>query len=219
MRRALVISVLAACQPVQVVPGGASGAPLPPAQAQASFAQGDKQAVQAALKDAGVELDGDACVAWPSSFPRVVVVGTFAHDRGCDTIGLFVDRRWTPGGDEVAGLSTRAFASAAQTDKESLARAWIDEVVHVFGGSFVTSEHVAFTLGRGPPYTPVLVRANKIDGVVVEGWEIGRSGMRDESTFTFATYRFAPDGRLTAETKQSFTVDGATLRKAEETPK
>ncbi|HWB80092.1 MAG TPA: hypothetical protein VG755_34240, partial [Nannocystaceae bacterium] len=63
-----------------------------PEPAPKAFAKDDKAAVLAAYKAAsGSDLGDDACVEWPPSFPRVTLIGGFAHDRGCDLDGVFVD--------------------------------------------------------------------------------------------------------------------------------
>lgn len=196
-------------------PTAAAGSPTPvePSEAQ-PFARDDEVAVKAALTAAGRHVDDHTCVRWSSTFPRVVVVGDFAHDLGCEEAGLFVDRTFHATNGEVAGLATRGFAGAAMAEKESLARAWIDEVTHAFGGRFVTAPEPAFTLEGSPEFSPVMVRMNKIGGVVVEGWTELPAGMQDESSYRLVTYRFAPDGALSAESKRTFTVDGARLRAA-----
>jgi len=131
---------------------------------------------------------------------------------------VLVDRRWAGGGDAPGGLATRGFVDARGTDKEAIARAWIDEVVHAFGDEFVTALEPAFGLDGSPAFTPVVVRDNKIGGVVVEGWERVPPGMVDESRFVSRTYRFAPDSALESETRQEFAVDRARLREARARP-
>ena len=232
MRRVLGLSILLACHPTsgtgekQALASAGDGPPATstvtatptptPTPTGPTFTRDDRTAVQAALRSAGVELDDHDCVTWPASFPRVVVVGSFAHDRGCRNSGLFVDRKWIAEGGEVEALATRDFVGAKLTDKEAIARAWIDEVEHAFGGEFVATSEVAFTLEGSRPFTPVVVRENKVGGVVVEGWERVPPGMRDQSTYVLVSYRFAPDGQLTAETKQDFSIEGQRLRDAEE---
>jgi len=175
------------------------------------FARNDEAAVKAALQSNGHEVHDDMCIEWPSSFPRVVLIGGFAHDQGCSHEGMFVDRKFHATGGEVEALATRGFETAGIEEKEAIARAWIGEVVHAFGGGFVTQSSSAFELDDSPKFEPVHVRANKVGGVVVEGWVQDPSGMRFESSFRLVTYRFAPDGSISAESKRQFTVDGERL--------
>ncbi len=179
------------------------------------FAPNDEASVRAALAQAGRDIGEHACFSWPRTFPRVVVVGGFAHDRGCEPEGVFVDRTFHADNLSAAGLATRGFERSGLAAKETNARAWVDEVVHAFGGGFVRSSHTAFTIEGSPPFEPVHVRADKIGGVVVEGWTQLPSGMADESTFVRVVYRFAKDGTLAVEERNRFTVPGDVLRAAE----
>lgn len=228
MMRALVVAtLLLACTPptssaprntppTTTQPTASGGAvqldPSPP------FVRDDRPAVAASLKNSGVELDEHDCLAWPTSFPRVVVVGAFAHDRGCERIGVFVDRRWYASDGDAPALATRDFTAARLADKEAIARAYVDEVVHAFGQQFVSEPAPAFSFPDSPKHTPVIARENKLGGVVVEGWEAVPPGMNDESAYEFATHRFAPDGALTSETRQRFAVDGERLRQPPKQP-
>jgi hypothetical protein len=130
---------------------------------------------------------------------------------------MFVDRTWHAEGGTTKALATRGFADAQMQEKESIARAWVEEALQAFGGRFVLVPTKAFELDGSPKHEPVRVRMNKIGGVVVEGWVARPSGMQDESAFDFVVYRFAPDGALEAESSRSFTVDGQRLRDAERT--
>ncbi len=178
------------------------------------FAKGDEKAVRAALARARQDV-GEACFEWPASFPRVVLVGSFAHDRGCDLEGMFVDRRWHDEGGTPKALATRDFANAKMEDKEAIARAWVEEGLQAFGGRFVQVTTKAFELEGSPKFEPVRARMNKIGGVVVEGWVQRPSGMQDETGFDFVVYRFAPDGAVETESSRGFAIDGQRLREAE----
>ena len=207
-RRLAVLALALSC--TRADPGPAAAAdPAEP------FAKDDERAVRAALAEAtGHPVAEDTCFAWPASFPRVVLVGGFAHDRGCELEGMFVDRTYYAEGGRVEAIATRGFSAAKLEDKESIARAWVDEVLHAFDGAFVTVSTPAFELEGSPKFEPVHVRANKIGGVVVEGWVQRPSGMQDESAFDLVVYRFGPDGAVEAESKRSFAVDGQRLRDA-----
>ena len=187
-----------------------------PEPAPKAFAKDDKAAVLAAYKAAsGTDLGDDACVQWPSSFPRVTLIGGFAHDRGCDLDGVFVDGELKTADADRLGLATREFEKAVLADKEAIARAWVDEVLHAFGGSFVTSSTTAFELAGSPTFEAPRATMNKIGGVVVEGWVQRPAGMVYEYTFDYRIYRFSPEGKIEAETRNSFTIDGEKVRDAE----
>lgn len=176
------------------------------------FAKDDRAAVARALATAwGREPGDDACIEWPASFPRVVAVGSFASDRGCEAEGLFVDRTFIASRFDAAGLATRDFAKAPPDVKETLARAWVDEVVHAFGGGFVSEPHAAFSFEGGPAFTPPKVEGGT-DVIVVDGWVQEPPGMSDESSFYHVTYAFSREGELATTTANGFTIEGQRLR-------
>lgn len=213
--RALALVLLAlSCTKAEPSPTKPTAAERKAGAKSEPFAKNDEQAVRAALAEGGHDV-GDACFAWPASFPRVVVVGGFAHDRGCDLEGMFVDRTWHGEGGTKAALATREFADAKMEDKEAIARAWVEEGLQAFGGRFVQVTHKAFELEGSPKFEPVRARMNKIGGIVVEGWVERPPGMQDESGFDFVVYRFAPDGAVETASSRGFVVDGQRLREAE----
>jgi hypothetical protein len=174
-----------------------------PKAATKAFAKDDKAAVLAAYEAAtGTDLGDDACVVWPSSFPRVTLVGGFAHDRGCDLEGVFVDGELRKTDANQAGLATREFDKAVLHDKEAIAR-------------FVTASETAFEIAGSPKFTAPRATENKIGGVVVEGWVQRPAGMVYELSYDYIIYRFAPDGALETETRNSFTVPGEKVHDAE----
>lgn len=170
---------------------------------------------KAVTEATGNDPGEDVCAAWPSTFPEVVVVGTFAHDRGCMHEGLFVGRKWFEGRDDkgtIAGLESAGWSDEALEGRERLARAWVSEVLQAFGGRFVESSTPAFELEDTPEFTPVHVRATKVLGVVVNGWVEKPSGMVFEEAYHFVEYRFGRDGSLKASSTRAFAVPGERLQ-------
>lgn len=224
MKRALlVVSLALACTrtnggagvgvdpppPKSDTPPTASDTP-PKTDTAAPIQRDDRVALAAALKAVGVELHEEDCAVWPPTFPRVVMVGSFAHDRGCDLSGMLIDGKWITADTSVAGLKTAGFAAAAPEERQRLARAWVGEVEQGFGDSFVGAlvgpPEFAFKVA-GVAYTPVAARIDGPD-VVVEGWVSDRAGMRYEFGYALVTYRFAPDGALKVASTKEFRVDG-----------
>lgn len=197
----------------------AEPAPEPDPTVSAALTKGDRASVRAAVRDAaGRDPGEDVCAVWPDSFPRVVVVGTFAHDAGCMHEGLFVDRTWHGGSSTQAasaGLATGGWAEASIERRQALAQAWVEEVSQAFGGRFVKQTGTAFELEDTRAFQPVHVRPTKVRGVVVEGWVAEPSGMVFEEAYRFVQYRFGSDGELTSRVAQRFSVPGEVIRERE----
>ena len=191
------------------------------AEPMGPIAAGDRKAVREAYRaamgrDLGEEVD---CVQWPEAFAHVVLVGTFAHDRGCMLEGFFIDRTWYDGrrSDAVAdGLATVGWADAAIDEREVLARAWIDSVTHAFDGQFVREEQTAFVFEDTPAFEPVQVKALEDGGVLVSGWVSLPSGMVWESAYHFMEYRFDRQGALSRTSSRGFSVEGERIRDHED---
>ncbi|MFO0632670.1 MAG: hypothetical protein U0168_07470 [Nannocystaceae bacterium] len=142
---------------------------------------------------------------------RVVAVGSFAHDRGCETVRLLVDRRWHAGDAGVAARARdRGLRRRRAGEREALARRWVDEVEHAFGDHFVSASELAFELDGSSRFQPVLARTNKLGAVVVEELDPGAAGMQDESAFQRMRYTISPQGELQREAR--FSVEGPRLR-------
>ncbi len=214
-----ILAVLASCarapDPVATGSGKAADGSSAKKAAEVQSLSTD-EAVRKAYADAiGHALDENDCIERPSSFPGVIVIGGFAHDRGCSMQGLFIDGklqdRTTAGSWSLRLLETVDFANADRPRQQDLARMYVDEVVHVFGGRFVTTSSKAFDFEDTPAFVPVSV-AEHHQGFVIKGWTRLPSGMLDESGFVFMEYAFAPSGQVTATRGERFSVDGARLR-------
>ena len=190
-----------------------TGPAAPTKQPTPAFAPDDRAAVVKASEEAtGREPDEHDCVAWPASFPRVVVLGTFAHDRGCAGEALFVDRKFYATDGEVAGLATRDFASATGEQKQALARGWVEEVAQEFSSRFLSEPSAAFEFPGVPKFAAPKLADGPDGGVVVSGWEKDPPGMVDEDAYNFVTYSFTTGGRMSTKFAQGFAVEGAKLR-------
>jgi hypothetical protein len=195
------------------------------ANSKVAIPEGDIKTVREAYRaELGRDLgDKPDCVDWPKPFPHVVMVGHFAHDRGCMLEGLFIGRTWYGGGSGGAaaakGLATRGWASASADERQTLAREWIDSVTHAFDGRFVRSEPTAFVFDDTPAFEPVQVAAMDDGGVSIDGWVELPSGMVWESAYHFVEYHFDGQGALTAKVSRRFAVDGQRIRDHEDAAK
>lgn len=208
----LAFTVLAAC--------ARTGADSLPSEERGDAPLGrSSAAVREAVKAAtGEDLGADLCTVFPSTFPRVIVVGGFADDRGCMYEGMFVDRTWYGRGGERpsrAVLGTAGWADADAETRQKLARAWVHEVSNAFGGSFVAETTTAFSFGDTPDFEPPRVSATEDGSVIVSGWIEEPSGMVWESAYHFVEYRFGPDASIDVGVSRHFSVPGQRIQAAE----
>lgn len=179
------------------------------------FDRDDDEAVREAFEKAtGRALDEHDCVVWPRSFERVVLVGSFANDRGCMHEGMFIDRTWHEKGGAQAALATAGWDDADIEKRQELARAWVEQASQAFGGRFVDKSQTAFEFEDTPDFEPVRVRATQELGVVVSGWVEEPAGMVWESAYRFVEYRFGRDGSVERTLGKQFSVEGQRIKDA-----
>lgn len=212
-----ILAIVGACAraPDPTAVGNAQGGASGGGRGQTSSLSTNEEVRRAYADASGRTLSDDACIERPGSFPSIVMVGGFAHDRGCSMESLFIDGklqdRTSAGSWSLRTLETVGFVAAERARQEEIARLYVDEVVHAFGGRFVTATGPAFELEDTPAFTPVAV-ADHHEGFVIRGWTRRPSGMVDESGFLFMEYAFAPNGQVTATRGETFTVPGDRLR-------
>lgn len=168
--------------------------------------------VRAAFKKAtGKDLHEDDCIGRPG-VKDVVVVGSFAHDRGCDLDGGFVGGTWM---DRKAmghkGLAALGWAEMDAKARAELATQWSHRVLYHWGGSVVRKTEKAFELEDTPAFTAPST-ATDGDAVLVTFWVEEPPGMQDIDIFEQVELRFAADGAITRSKKGSFSVDGSRVR-------
>ena len=146
----------------------------------------------------------DFCIHRPNRLKEVVVVGGFAHDRGCDGDELFVGQtlghfdHLTDEGLALNGWSDRG-------NREDLALLWVGEVILAWR-SPVHAENEDFTKAN-IPFSPPIVQILSDGSVQVELWVQEPAGMMPEANYTFLRVVFEADGSLGEQTEvNSFTV-------------
>ncbi len=176
------------------------------------------EGVRRAVERATGRDPGEAvCVERPRALPRVVVVGSFAQDRGCALSGAFIDDDFL-GYDALArdGLARLGFRETSGEAREALGRRFVLEVMHAYGGDFLTEPSNAFGLPDTPPFRPLEVRAEPDGSIVLEGWSRAPSGMTFEEAYWAARITIAPDGAVSEELLATFRVPGERLRRLSE---
>jgi hypothetical protein len=144
----------------------------------------DAAAIHRAVLDvAKVDLDknSEGCTKrMTGAFAKVVLIGTFAYDRGCRELGYFADGVWT--GDRKQAASALVLAGWADTKQRvALATRWTEEAI---------------------VDTPIGAKKVQLDasgGVVIEGWYTLPAGMTPERHEQRIRVTFTPAGAATLE--------------------
>jgi antitoxin component YwqK of YwqJK toxin-antitoxin module len=126
-----------------------------------------------------------ACIQRPLAFPGVVLVGAFAHDRGCMPLTTLIDCKRIDGPRPARDILERAgWKDSMGAHREALALRYIQQVAVPYHGS----------VARDPD--PPTARAAADGSVVAEVWVNHPSGMVRGRRADKIAYRFTPDGDL-----------------------
>jgi len=116
--------------------------------------------IDAAFKAAtGHEMSryGGRCVQRSETFKGLIVVGSFASDRGCIWMGMFDGCKWDAPGAPKAAMAAAGWAKADAAKRQELALAWLREIDQIrVEDEKVTADH---------------------DKLVIEYFETGEVGM------------------------------------------
>lgn len=171
-----------------------------------------EEAVRAAYKEqVGKELHEDDCVG-QTGVKGVVLIGGFAHDRGCRITGGFVNGKYIDEHKLMSeGLALVGWKELGSADRTALAPEWAERVLFHWGGDFVKETNKAFDFKDTPAFA---APATTEDGetVVVTAWISLPPGMQDIDAYEQIELRFAPDGTIARARKDSFSVDGSRVR-------
>lgn len=211
MRGIIIASLLAACSAKK------TNSPQPQDDAGARvYSVATDKAVAKAIKEATGQGFGEECIHRPEALADVVVVGSFASDRGCMPIGAFVKGQWLRTKALLeSGLSTYGWQSMSPKEQDTLATLWIEEVILTYRGSrFLTKAEPAFEFPDTPAFLPL--QSQRVNSeVAVGGWTARPSGMINESSYLYSEYAIATNGAITARGRASFGVPGPRLREAQ----
>ena len=169
--------------------------------------------VRTAYKRAtGFALDPqDPCIR-RTGVRGVVILGSFADDRGCMMHGGFVGGEWLDGERlAVEGLPKLGWKEMEPAEQTKLARPWAEEVLYYWDGSFLETEVKAFSFSDTPTFAAPTTKAEK-GHLIVTAWTRLPSGMLDQSAFSQIEFLFAKNGAVTRTRRSSFAVEGARLR-------
>jgi len=135
------------------------------------------------------------CVRRSPDLLNIIVVGSFAHDRGCAFRGAFIGSSYFEG--EESGLSQRAlnalgWEASDAGRREELARLWVEKGLL----SFVTvlaRKGGDFPIGRFQPPRAITTKDGE---VVVRVWVRLPPGRRRGTACQLLEYRFSDNAEL-----------------------
>ncbi len=197
--------VLAACQ-----------APPPGASSSAKNEEGTVEPTKArlatddAVRDAyleatGATLDDNACIARPTTFDEVVVVGRSIVEGQCVLTGAFVREQWSTGDVAVVrGLATRGWSDAAAPLRRQLALAWTRDVMYAFGPPVLETAPPPFAAPKAPKFTPPFVESGDAGETMVTVWLQETPTADGSARYGRQRLTYSVDGTLTTQRIQRF---------------
>jgi hypothetical protein len=145
----------------------------------------------------GQKLDGysKGCVRRDGALPETVVVGSFAHDLGCEFQGVFVGSRYFEG-DEAAvsknALNHLGWKTARPEERERLAKLWVEKGLLAFLTVLARKDEDF----QDHPFQPPQAVTKENGEIIVTLWIREPPGMSREKVYRRLEYRFYADGAL-----------------------
>lgn len=151
---------------------------------------------------------GRGCIKRPAELPEIIMVGTFAHDRGCMLEGAFVKKYfYSSRGEENisrAALESLGWQKADSARREDLALKWTRFGLLAFGGYPIIEADEDF---GGRDFQAPQSATDEDKNVTVTLWTRLPAGMRCETNYQRLSFIFAADGSL----KERKNLDSFTL--------
>jgi hypothetical protein len=136
------------------------------------YAEGDRAAVAKWYEHHRHRpLPDDACLAYSRTFPGVVAIGAPSGDR-CEAAGVLVEDVVFDTARQAAhmGLGAAGWVDADRSRRETLARAWIDEVLGAYRVVVLTTEPPDFAATTGQAFEPPQPRTEPDGGIAFQMW-------------------------------------------------
>lgn len=155
----------------------------------------------------GKRLDEESkgCVVIPKELPNIILLGSFAYDRGCELEGAIINKRGVLPGKDLSrvALESLGWKSADAEKRKEIALRWVQFGLLAFENP-LTQATEDFTDQQFQ--TPQSV-ANADGSIAVSLWIRRLPGMRCESAYDKLLYQFTKDGALADSTAdKSFSI-------------
>jgi hypothetical protein len=155
----------------------------------------------------GKTLDSQSkgCVRIPEELPGIILLGSFAYDRGCALNGAIINKRGFSTDKDVSKLALESlgWGKAGAEKRKELALKWVQFGLLAFENPL---EQATKDFTNQTFETPRAV--SSADGsITVSLWVQEPAGMRCQSVYDKLIYRFLKDGILgETTTEKSFRV-------------
>lgn len=136
------------------------------------------------------------CIKRPKELPEIILVGTFAHDRGCMLEGAFVKKYFLSRQENLSrqALENLGWRKADSTGREEIALRWTRFGLLAFGGAPIIKASEDFDSREF--HSPETMTGEQEGVVSVVLWTRRPAGMRCETGYERLSFVFAADGSL-----------------------
>ncbi len=168
------------------------GEPLPEPLPAQGVCVGEDGVRSAWTRQTGDRLsDEHGCLDRADHFGGLWIVGSFAYDRGCMTMGYLLDCKKVDRLDAATLLGRAGWKKAKPAAREKIALDYLHEIETHWEGSLTDD-----------PAAPVVTREQD-GGITVVAWIADPSGMRCGRTIHRMEYRFSDQGAVAAKQLES----------------
>lgn len=141
---------------------------------------------------------GRGCIKRPAELPEIILVGSFAHDRGCMLEGAFVKKYYLSAREENlsrAALKSLGWQKAGAGEREKLALKWTQFGLSAFGGYPIVKANEEEDF-KDREFQAPQTATDEDKNVAVTLWMRLPAGMRCQTSYQRLSFIFAEDGSL-----------------------
>lgn len=158
-----------------------------------------KEGVFKALEaETGREYDKNSkgCLKRPKELPNIIIIGGFAHDRGCILTEAFVDKKYVNKKDNLSQVALKSLGwEKADSDKrEELALNWVKNGLLAFGNPL---EKATKHFNDSQKFEKPTSSKQGDNSIKVTLWIKHPAGMVCEDAYSKVGYNFSTDGKFT----------------------
>ncbi|HEX8249057.1 MAG TPA: hypothetical protein VF599_12840 [Pyrinomonadaceae bacterium] len=159
--------------------------------------EGVNQAIEA-LRGKKLSNYGRGCIKRPAQLPKIILVGTFAHDRGCMLDGAFIKKYFLSRQDEnfsIRALESLGWRKAGFDQRQKLALEWTRLGLLAFDGYPLADKADAEDFA-GREFQAPQTATDEDKNTSVTLWTRLPMGMKCQTRYQRLSFIFAADGSL-----------------------